>query len=348
MSRRWARVTLSAASLAVAAALLGFALPAVVGADWSQIGATLLAVKVPAMLAMLALWAAALWAYTFVLTASLPGLTRGRALTINVAGSAVSNMLPFGGAAGVAVTFAMARSWGHGPRAVAVSTLVTGIWNVLSRLLLPAVGLLALLASGRVPDAALALTAGVSAALLLAIVAGTVAALAWPPAAARAGAVVELVARLLPAPRRPGPGRAAAALQRARGEIVEVLQHSYAQLSAGMVGYLALQALLFAVCLHATGATVGLPAVIAAFAVSRALTLVLVTPNGVGVSETGTAVVLVALGAAPSAAAGSVLLFAVLTHLLEIPAGGVAWTAWVLGIRRRKRSAATGSGTRRI
>jgi uncharacterized membrane protein YbhN (UPF0104 family) len=67
---------------------------------------------------------------------------------------------------------------------------------------------------------------------------------------------------------------------------------------------------------------------VAAFAVSRALTIVVLTPNGVGISETATAATLVALGVAPVPAAAAVLLFGLITHLFEIVLGALAALGW--------------------
>src|SRR5437762_13902482 len=136
MRARWVRVVASVASPLVAGLLLAVALPRITGADWAAIGARVGALSTPTLLWLTILWFAGLWSYTYVLTSSLPGLTHMQALVLNCSGSAVSNLLPFGGAAGVAVTFAMAGSWGHRRPAIAVSTLVSGAWNVFSRLAL--------------------------------------------------------------------------------------------------------------------------------------------------------------------------------------------------------------------
>jgi hypothetical protein len=47
------------------------------------------------------------WLYTFVYTGSMPGISHSKALALNLTGSLVSNLLPFGGAAGVANTYAL-------------------------------------------------------------------------------------------------------------------------------------------------------------------------------------------------------------------------------------------------
>src|SRR4029453_17952987 len=79
-----------------------------------------------------------LWAYSFVLSGSLPGLTKGQGFILNMVGSGVSNLVPFGGAVGVGVTWAMARQYGFSHRSIGLFTAVTGVWNVVARLALPA------------------------------------------------------------------------------------------------------------------------------------------------------------------------------------------------------------------
>ena len=84
-----------------------------------------------------ALWLAGLWVYTVVLTAALPGLSAFRAFQLNALGSAVSNLVPFGGAIGVGLTVALTRRrWRFAGPDVAAFVVLTGIVNVLARLAL--------------------------------------------------------------------------------------------------------------------------------------------------------------------------------------------------------------------
>ena len=92
-----------------------------------------------------------LWLYTFTLTGSLPGLSHGRALILNVCGSSVGNLMPAGGAAGVATTYALCRSWGFSRRGISTSVIVSGVWNILARVALPVIGIGALLFGRRQP-----------------------------------------------------------------------------------------------------------------------------------------------------------------------------------------------------
>nr|BFF03154.1 hypothetical protein GCM10020241_48290 [Streptoalloteichus tenebrarius] len=295
--------------------------------------------SVPMALWLVVLWFAGLWAYTYVLTGSLPGLTNAQALTMNAVGSAVSNLLPFGGAAGVAVTFAMAGTWGHRRRAIAISTVVSGVWNMLSRLALPAVGLLALIVSGHLPDRRLTVAAGVAVGTLVAGLGVLVAVLVSDAASRRIGGLLERCARVLPSRWRPAPGRIVDALHKTRHDTVDLMRTAWLQLSLGMLAYLGLQGVLFWWCLEATNAVVAFGPAVAAFALGRLLTTAVITPSGVGVSENGTAALLVAFGSAPGPVAAAVLLFSFFTYAIEIPFGGVAWLAW-LGARRRGRLAA--------
>jgi uncharacterized membrane protein YbhN (UPF0104 family) len=74
---------------------------------------------------------------------------------------------------------------------------------------------------------------------------------------------------------------------------------------------------------------------IASFALSRLLTTAAVTPGGIGVTESGTAALLVAMGAAPAPTAAALLLFGFFTYAVEIPVGGLAWVTWAVTKRWR-------------
>src|SRR5689334_5286814 len=89
-----------------------------------------------------------LYVHTIVLAASLPGLSRLRALTLNLTGSAVSNVLPLGGLAGTALNLTMTRSWGHSRLNFARFVVVSKACDIVAKLVMPAAALVALLAAG--------------------------------------------------------------------------------------------------------------------------------------------------------------------------------------------------------
>ncbi|MEV0589165.1 lysylphosphatidylglycerol synthase domain-containing protein [Nonomuraea sp. NPDC050310] len=338
MKKPWARVALSVLSLALAVTLVLF-LPQIVGTltgktvSWAEIGHEFAGLGPATIGLMAATWLASLLAYTFVLTNSLPGLTHTQALTLNAAGSAVSNVLPFGGAAGVALTFAMTRGWGFANRPIVVMTLVSGIWNTLFRFILPAVGIIALLMAGKVPDQRVANAGWVGALSILAIVAVLAVALYWDRAARVVGRFLDKVT-----PKRLHAGEAFHNLRRDTAGIVKTRSLG---LSIGMVAFLGLQWVIMVECMHATGSYPGLAQSIAVFALSRVLTSAVITPSGAGIMEAGTAAFLVSFGVADASAAATALLFGFWTYTIEIPFGGLALGAWAFLRRRDGRGSRT-------
>jgi uncharacterized protein (TIRG00374 family) len=346
LSRRWIRGAVSAASLAAAAGLLAV-LPTLLGVDWAAVGVVFGRMSGVTVAGLFGLWTLGLLAYAYVLTASLPGLTVSQALTLNAAGTGVSNLLPFGGAAGAGVTYAMARGWGHNNRAIFASILVSGVWNLMARFLLPAVGIVALLASGRLPDRRLSGAAVVALAVLVAVALVLGAVLRRESAATRLAALLDRTTVRVPRRLRAPFSRAGAAVLGLRQATADVVRRRWARLSTGMAAYLALQCLLMWGCLAATGTRVGAAETLAAFSLNRVLTTVVVTPSGTGISEAGTAVLLTEFGAPAAPVAAAVLLYSLFTFALEVPAGGVAWAVWaVMGRWRRPVDRGTARGNR--
>ena len=83
-------------------------------------------------------------------------------------------------------------------------------------------------------------------------------------------------------------------IERLRADTAEIVHRRWAGLSGGMTAFLALQCLIMAACLAATGAYPGPAETVAVFALSRVLTTALVTPSGAGIMEGGVAALLVA------------------------------------------------------
>jgi len=316
-------------SAALGITLLVVVLPRVTGARWSQIADVLARLTAGEVALLTGLWLFGLWCYSFLLTGTLPGLTRAQAVTVNVTGSAVSNLLPFGGAVGLATTFAMLRTWGFAPSTVALSALVTGVWNVLAKLGLPLAGLVGLLlardaATGRF--AAGAAVAAVALALALGVLAGTLSSERMAVAVGRAaGAVGQAVLRVGRSGRRLHWDDA---VPRWRGHVIDLVRTGWWHLTAGLVGFLGSQALLLMVSLHVLGSGLGPAQVFAGYAFGRLLSTILITPGGVGITETGVAGLLVAFGGDPGVCTSAVLLYSGFTFFAEFPAGALGYLVW--------------------
>ncbi|MEO5876325.1 MAG: lysylphosphatidylglycerol synthase transmembrane domain-containing protein [Streptosporangiaceae bacterium] len=324
-----ARAVLSGASIVAAVGLL-LAMPHLVGVGWADIGHRLGAVGPWTLAGLAALWIAGLAAYTFVLVASLPGLTHWRAFQLNAAGSGVSNLLPLGGALGVAATFTMARPWGHSIPAITASTVVTGVWNVLARMLLPAIGIIALVVVGEVPNRQLSAAAATAGITLILVAAAIGAALSWEGVALSVDRFLGRIGDHLPSRIGDLLRSAGAFLLRVRADSLEVLRSGWPGLTAGMIGYFGLQGVLLAGCLAAAGQTLPIAELIAVFSINRVLTSAVVTPGGSGITETGTAASLLHFGVEAGPAATAVVLYSFFTHIIEIPVGGLVWAGWLL------------------
>lgn len=330
------QVLQSVVGLGLAVALIWWALPFFAHTTWGQVFAVLRGVGLASGVWLFLLMVLGLYLYTFMLTGSLPGLSHGRALILNVCGSSVGNLLPGGGAAGVAATYAMCRSWGFSRRDISTAVIVTGVWNVLARVLLPVAGIAALLSNAsELPKGLLrgGIVGGIFATAILVLF---VAVLVSERAATRVSRAVDWLVRPLlrrsGTPRRP---RADELVHDLRARVSNVVRRGWPAMTFGIFGYLTVWFVLFWFCLRAVGLEVPPSQMFAAYAVGRLLTAVGVTPGGLGVTESGTAAVLVFWGADGTASAAAVVLFAIYTHLMEIPLGALGWLAWGLSPRKK-------------
>ncbi len=317
----------SVLGLALAVLTLVYVLPWVAGTTWPQIGAQMQRLGWVPAAAMTALMLTGLASYTFTLSASLPGLSRRRAFQVNAAGSFVSNVLPGGGAVGVAITFWMFRSWGFARRAISTSLVVTGVWNLLGRLVLPVLAAAVLVFAPIGAPRPVIVAAGVATIMGLLVIGFFVAVLFSDRFAAEAGSAIRTLAA--PLTRRfPALGTTGGLLADQRARVAAVVTGGGVPMTLGLAGMFAALFTLYCVSARTVGVDLALTQLFAAYAVRQFLTTVAITPGGLGLTEVGTAGVLVAFGADASAASAAALLFALFTHLLEVPLGVLAFGVW--------------------
>jgi uncharacterized membrane protein YbhN (UPF0104 family) len=311
------------------------AVPWMVGVSWAVVVETLRLVGPAHLLVLLGVWGAGLLVHCLVLTGALPGLTVRRALLLNLSGSAVSNLLPLGGAAGMGLGFAMSRRWGFPGERFASFTLVSNLWNAVGKLV---VGVSLLAAAALAGTAFPPGTAGLvlSACAAVSVVLLTSLVVLGSDRVSRV--VVRVLGRLLGRPGR-WQDDVGTRLRATRRTVVDVVSGAWARMSLGVLGYMALQGLLLALSLAAVGAGASLAVVLTAFAVERLVALVPVTPASNGLAELGTVAVLTALGTEPVAAASGVVLYRLLLVGLEIPVGGLLVAWWWRAARLADRKA---------
>jgi len=120
-----------------------------------------------------------------------------------------------------------------------------------------------------------------------------------------------------------------------RHRMTALLRRRWLRMLLGMTTYAVLQATLLWLILHMLGSSLGIVPVFAGFSFGRLLTLLVVTPGGVGIAETGSAALLVALGGDAAVVAAGTLLFTAITFALEIPIGGLCGLIWWRSSRTR-------------
>ena len=328
---RLRKILRTAGSVILVAAIFGFAVPHF--ASYRSVWASTHAMTWPQAL-LVAVAAAASMATTWIMICSvLPAIRLREAAVVNLGSNAVANTLPAGGALAMGVSWAMLSSWGVSTAQYVLYTLVSGIWNVFARLGLPVLALLVLATAAR-PGAGLIAAAAQGLLLLAALAAGLGLLVRSEAFAFRAGRALQYgaVTACRLARRKASfdvPGsllgfrRQAGALIAARGWRITV-----ATAAANLTLWLVLLA-----CLRGVGlsqAQVSWQTSLAAYAFVRLLTVLPITPGGLGVTELGLIGILAA-GAGHQATAqitAAVLLYRAVTYLPPIPLGAIACLAW--------------------
>lgn len=324
------KILRTALSAAIVAAIFWFALPrfASYRSVWVSIGA----MTWPQALLIAAAAAGSMASGWIVICSVLPSIRLREAAVVNLGSSAVANTLPAGGALAMGVSWAMLSGWGISTADYVLYSLVSGIWNVFVRLILPVVALLILLTAGR-PDTGLIAAAGAGLGLLTATAAGLALLLRSEPFALRAGrsvqGVLAIVCRLI---RRPPPADVPGSLLGFRTRAATLLiARGWGITAATVAGNLTLWLVLLA-CLRGTGLSQGQVSwqtSLAAFAAVRLLTALPVTPGGVGITELGLVTILAGADHRVSAqVTAAVLLYRAVTYLPSIPLGALACLVW--------------------
>lgn len=279
--------------------------------------------------------ASALWnivTYWFMLMAALPGLTLRQAALSNQVSTAVSNVVPGGGAWGVGITWAMYRHWAFGREASARAMLLTAIWNNFVKLGLPLVAL-ALVALSPGEDNAPMTVSLVAAMVLGASLASVVASIRSPRAARALGRIAGRAAtRVQAALGREAVGDWETRAEQIRSDAAALLTQRWAALTvSAVVSHLSLYLVLL-VCVRAVGIpgeVVSSVEVLVAFAIVRVALLVPATPGGAGLAELGLTGALAASGGPAPEVVASVLLYRALTWLIPIGLGAIAYLVWL-------------------
>jgi uncharacterized membrane protein YbhN (UPF0104 family) len=344
---RWRKIAGTTASAALVAGIFGFALPHI--ASYRSVWASVELMTWPQLLLVVIAGAASLPGGWLVICSILPSIRLREAAMVNLASTAVANTLPAGGALAMGVSWTMLSGWGVSGAEYVLYTLLSGIWNVLARLGLPVIALLLIMTVSR-PQAGLLAGAAAGLVLLVVVAAGFGLLLRSEKFALRADAALRPALTLACRLARRRPPSASGALQGFRERASGLLAARGWRITAATAfGSLTLWLVLLA-SVRGVGLSqsqVPWQTTLAAFAFVRLLTVLPVTPGGIGITELGLVGILAA-GADHKVAVqvtAAVLLYRALTYLTPIPGGALAWISWryVPGLRRTgSRSRTTG------
>jgi putative heme transporter len=263
--------------------------------------------------------------------AALPGLGFWNALVVTQAATAASSIVPGGEAVGIGVSVGMLRKWAFRREDVALATILVTIWNVFAKIGFPllAVGLLTIEGGA---DDTLSLLAPI-AFVVLVVLAGFVVAALWSPRQAhRLGGIAgRLATPLLRLLRRQPPVEWGESVVRFRSRAIRLLRRRGVWLTlATAVGHLSTFALLL-VILRALGVTsdeIDTIEAFAAWSLVRLLTVIPITPGGLGIIELGLTTALLAFGGDNADVVAAVLLYRLLTWLPTLAVGLPSALIW--------------------
>lgn len=307
--------------------LLWWGLPKVAHTTWPDVWHLLSQLQASTLVGLTFLMISGLWLVTFLYTGSLKGLGHVQAMIVNACGSSIGNLLPGGGAAGVVVTYKQLRSWGFLRRDISTMVIVTGVWNVLARVVLPVVGIVAIIFGIGHLNPLVAQAAILGALIGIAVVVAFWGVLASEAFAHSFGRWLMKVSGPLRRRRRQDVDLEFA-ITDLRRRIIEIVRYGWLEMTYGLVGFFGVYYILFWFCLNSMGVQMPFAYMFGAYTVGRLLTAVGITPGGLGVTEAGTAAVLVGWGADPAQATAGVVLFSLFTHFFEVPLGVIGWVIW--------------------
>jgi uncharacterized protein (TIRG00374 family) len=323
------RIVQIVVSLAIVVGIFVYAIPKF--ADYSQVWTHIKSMAPFEYLTLLAVTLFNLVTYWWQQMAAMPGLGFWQAAVNNQTSTSIANTIPGGGVLAVGVSYTMYRSWGFTLSQIALSTLVTGIWNIFMKLGLPVVALAILAVQGRASAALV--TAALIGVLVLAGAILLFALMLWKKEFARRigdalGRAYSAIRKLF---RKPPATHWGDSAVRFRKQTIKLVARQWAPLTVStVVSHLALFLVLLLALRHVgvSQQEVSWSQALGVYAFGRLITALPITPGGVGIVELGYIGGLVLAGGPRPEVVAAVLIFRALTYGLQIPLGGFTYLIW--------------------
>jgi uncharacterized protein (TIRG00374 family) len=338
----WRIVISTAVTVAVLVVVFVGIFPKV--ADYSEAWSAIQQMPTSYVVALVAATVVNLVVYVWPLQAALPGLGYGPGFVVRQTSFAISNAVPAGGAVGLGVQYGMLDSYGFGAGAAASAIAIVSVFNVFATLVMPVLGVVALLASGVVEGTYLLMAAVGILAIGVAVVAFAVVLRSERGARTVGGWADRLVNPLM---RRLAHGRSVDLTGKIldfRSSVVDVMRTRWVQVTAST---LLLQLTSWAVLVLALrGLEAGTGDVrvtwneaLAAFSFARVASFIPITPGGLGTVDAALTALLTGYGATSSQALAADLMWRAATYVPQVLLGALTFLWWRLTAARRRRRA---------
>lgn len=282
--------------------------------------------------------------YVWPFQAALPGLKYRPGFVVRQTSFMISNVIPMGGAIGLAVQYGMLGSYGYGPAPSTATIGITSVWNTFITLALPVFGLLALLIIGEAStEAALVTLIGVVAIGVAVFVFALI--LRSDETARKIGRwadrVVVWAAGLI---KKEANLNLDQALVDFRESIVGVVSERWALITGANLFQQLTQFSVLAIAILAIqggfGGEINLAEAFAAFAFGRLATFIPIPPGGLGTTDAIIIGALTAFGMANGDAMAAVLIWRALTYFPQVFIGIGTFLYW-----RREQSKETAAAS---
>jgi putative heme transporter len=286
--------------------------------------------------------------------AALPGLRYTQSLEVTMAGTAMSNVAPLGGAVSMTMQYGMLKRWGFAAADASRAMVVTGIWNNLVNFGLPAFALsLLTLRGGR--NAVLETAARAGGIAFGVVLVATVMVFRSQAGAVRVGGWVDRLRNQLQRVRRrvdaPLHTNGPQTLGNFRTQSVELIRRRWAALTLTTVaGVMSVFVVLFVVMrgLGVVGVEVSVTEMFAAWSVTRLLNSFPITPGGLGITDVALVSALTSFGGPRDKVVASALLYRGVTWIPPIVLGSIAAFTWRRHLHPAVASAGAADGTRNV
>lgn len=280
--------------------------------------------------------------YVLPYTAALPGIRYWPAFKVRQTSFMISNVVPAGGAIGLAVQFGMLQSYGFGAAPSTATIGITSVWNTFVTLSLPMVGLAALAATGNATVEATGLALLALAAVVVGIVVFALI-LRSEETARRIGGWADSALGWVFGIIKRDPPDATSGIVSFRASIVDVVRARWLGITAANVGQQLAQYLILYLAVVALQGSwtepIGPLEALVAFSFGRLATFIPIPPGGLGTTDAIIAAILGGFGLDNDTALAATMVWRAATYFPQVIIGAITLLAFRRDERRKRRAA---------